>query len=427
MAEIIRMPRLSDTMEEGNIIGWMMKVGDTVSTGDILAEVETDKATMELESFQDGTLLHIAVQEGPVPVDGLIAIVGAKGEDIQSIIDAEKSGASTDSSTPKEEKVPEATAPAPVEVKNTTKAPPQSNPTTPAPSADGHIKASPLAKSMAKESGIAISQVSGTGDHGRIVKKDIEEFIATGGASKAATVTATVTAQISQQATVEYGDHSVSQMRKVIAKRLGESKFTAPHFYLTIEVDMDNAVAARKSINEISEQRISFNDMVIKACAMALKKHPYVNGSWLGDTIRLHEQVNIGVAVAVSEGLVVPVVNNADMKSMGYINTEVRELAGKAKNKKLTVAEMQGSTFTISNLGMFGIEEFTAIINPPDACILAVGAIIKKPVVKDGEMKVGNRMKVTLSCDHRIVDGAVGAQFLQTVRTFLEQPLMMMV
>lgn len=426
MAEIIRMPRLSDTMEEGNIIGWMVKVGEKVATGDILAEVETDKATMELESFQDGVLLYIAVQEGPVAVDGLIAIVGDEGEDIQSIIDAESAPKAPASEAPEA-----AATPAPAAAPTSTPAPAVSV-ATPAPiaaaapalSTDGHLKASPLAKSLAKEAGITLSHVSGTGDHGRIVKKDVEDYIASGAK---APQTSTSSAQITQDTDIVYGDHPVSQMRKVIAKRLGESKFTAPHFYLTIEVDMDNAIAARKSVNELGDSKISFNDLVIKACAMALKKHPYVNGSWLGDVIRLNPQVNIGVAVAVPDGLVVPVVNNADLKSMSYINAEVKELAGKAKAKKLSMAEMQGSTFTISNLGMFGIEEFTAIINPPDACILAVGAIVQKPVVKNNQIVVGNTMKLTLSCDHRIVDGAVGAQFLKTVRTYLQQPLMMMV
>ncbi len=423
MAEIIRMPRLSDTMEEGNIIGWLKKVGEKVESGDVLAEVETDKATMELESFEDGTLLHIGVPEGPVPVDGLIAIIGEEGEDISGILSAESSPQASAPAAAPEKKVE---APA-TETKPAPSTPKASAPVATAPVVssqdNGHLKASPLAKSMAKEAGINLSSVSGSGDHGRIVKRDIESFIAGGGQKAAAPVQQAVV----QETNIEYGDHPVSQMRKTIAKRLGESKFTAPHFYLTIEINMDNAIAARKSVNEISESRISFNDLVIKACAMALKKHPYVNGSWHGDKITLHQDVNIGVAVAVSEGLLVPVINNADLKPLSYINQEVRELAEKAKNKKLSLQEMQGNTFTISNLGMFGIEEFTAIINPPDACILAVGSIVQKPVVKDGEIVVGNMMKVTLSCDHRIVDGAVGAKFLGTVRQYLEQPLMMMV
>ncbi len=424
MAEIIRMPRLSDTMEEGNIIGWLKKVGDKVESGDVLAEVETDKATMELESFEDGTLLHIGVPEGPVPVDGLIAIIGEEGEDIAGILINEASPkASTE--TPKEEnKKEEETIEQKETAPKTTPAPVATQTAPPVAHENGHLKASPLAKGMAKEAGINLSSVAGTGDQGRIVKRDVESFIAQGG-QKA--VAAPVAQSIVQDTSVEYGDHPVSQMRKTIAKRLGESKFTAPHFYLTIEVNMDNAIAARKSVNENSESRISFNDLVIKACAMALKKHPYVNGSWHGDKITLHQDVNIGVAVAVSEGLLVPVINNADLKPLSYINQEVRELAGKAKSKKLSLQEMQGNTFTISNLGMFGIEEFTAIINPPDACILAVGSIVQKPVVKNGDIVVGNVMKVTLSCDHRIVDGAVGAKFLGTVRQYLEQPLMMMV
>lgn len=420
MAEVIKMPRMSDTMEEGNIVGWMAKVGDKVSPGDVLAEVETDKATMELESFHEGYLLYIGVKEGPVAVDGILAVIGEKGEDYKADLEA-ASASSSKSEAPKEEtkEEPKSVEPAKEEAKTTTAAVETS-------SSDSRVKASPLAKSIAKEAGIDISQVPGSGDNGRVIKKDVESFIEKGGAS-ASTGSAVSKKALRVESDFEYGDVPVSQMRKVIAKRLGESKFGAPHFYLTIEIDMDNAVKARKEINDAGDVRISFNDLVVKAAAMSLRKNPRINSSWHGDKITYHEDIHIGVAVAVPDGLLVPVVRDTDLKSLSMINQEVRNLAGKAKDKKLTPEQMSGNTFTISNLGMFGIDEFTAIINPPDACIMAIGSIFQKPVVKNGEIVVGNVMKVTLSCDHRVVDGATGAQFLKTFRSMLEQPLRLIV
>lgn len=423
MAEIIRMPRLSDTMEEGNIVGWLKAVGDQVEPGDVLAEVETDKATMELESFQSGTLLYIGKESGAVPVDGIIAIIGAKGEDFEAQLKEAQSAAPAPASAaqeaPKEAPKTEST-PAPSAAPAVATAP-VSAPTTAASDNGSRVKASPLAKSLASEAGINIGAVSGSGDGGRIVKRDVEQFIASGGAQAQPAGGAPM---LSLDNDVQYGDMPVTQMRKVIARRLGESKFTAPHFYLTVEIDMGRAIDARKDL-KANDIRVSFNDFVVKACAMALRKHPAINSSWMGDTIRVHSDINIGVAVAVPDGLLVPVINNADQKSMTYINQEVRALAGKAKDKKLQPQEMSGNTFTISNLGMFGIEEFTAIINSPDSCILAVGSIIEKPVVKNGAIVVGNMMKVTLSCDHRVVDGATGAQFLQTLKGMLENPIRM--
>lgn len=420
MAEIIRMPLMSDTMEEGNIVGWLKEVGDTVESGDTLAEVETDKATMELDTYVNGVLLHIAVKEGPVPVDGVIAVIGEKGEDWKAALEADeaaKGGGSQPAAVAETSSQPEATTAA----EPVTEAPA----TTPT---NGRVKASPLAKSMAKEAGIEISSIQGTGDHGRIVKRDVEAAIAQGG------VTATVPQPVPQNLPAPvftydgpeggYEDVPLSQMRKVIARRLGESKFSAPHFYLTIEIDMAEAMKSRKQINEmIAPAKISFNDLIVKAAAGALRRHPAVNSSWLGDKIRINHDINVGVAVAVPDGLLVPVIRHTDRKSLTQINSEVKTLAGKAKDRKLQPEEMQGNTFTISNLGMFGIEEFTAIINPPDACIMAVGGIIEKPVVKDGNIVVGHRMKVTLSCDHRVVDGAVGSEFLLTFKAFLENPV----
>lgn len=427
MAEIIRMPLMSDTMEEGNIVGWLKEVGDTVESGDTLAEVETDKATMELDTYVGGVLLHIAVKEGPVPVDGIIAVIGEKGEDWKAAIEAEEAAKGSGGSKPAEETTTDSAEPAPPpqETTETTETPA----TTPATAANnGRIKASPLARNMAKEAGIEISAVKGTGDHGRIVKRDVEAAIAQGGTTAAApqAVTQTLPAQVFVQPGTEggYEDVPLSQMRKVIARRLGESKFSAPHFYLTIDIDMAEAMKARKQINEmIAPAKISFNDLIVKAAAGALRMHPAVNSSWLGDKIRINHDVNVGVAVAVPDGLLVPVIRHTDRKSLTQINSEVKTLAGKAKDRKLQPEEMQGNTFTISNLGMFGIEEFTAIINPPDACIMAVGGIIQKPVVKDGNIVVGHRMKVTLSCDHRVVDGAVGSEFLLTFKALLENPV----
>ena len=440
MAEIIRMPRMSDTMEEGNIIEWLKNEGDTVEAGETLAEVETDKATMELDSFVDGVLLHIAVKEGPVPIDGVIAIIGDAGEDWQAALAEADSGGNGKEEAPSE---------SPSEESPSATSSDQSAPTpTPASTEDARIKASPLARSMAKESGIDLATIQGSGDNGRIVKKDVEAAI-----QQQKSAPAAAPAPVAQPAApppsapaaaapeeapkvapfaiglgeANYEEINVTQMRKVIARRLGESKFTAPHFYLTIEVNMDKAIQMRKRLNEVAPVKISFNDLVIKACAAALRLHPEVNSSWLEDKIRINKDVHIGVAVAIDEGLLVPVIRYADMKTLSQINTEVKALAGKAQKRKLQPEEMQGNTFTISNLGMFGIEEFTAIINPPDACILAVGTIVQKPIVKNGEIVVGNTMKVTLSCDHRVVDGAKGASFLQTLRGMLEDPLRLMV
>ena len=418
MAEIIRMPRMSDTMEEGNIIGWLKKVGDKVEPGETLAEVETDKATMELDAFVEGTLLYIAVPEGTVAIDGIIAVIGQPGEDWQAAINGTGSAAASTGS---------ATAISAAE--------PMKQDNIPAPivsdSNDGQrIKASPLAKSMAKESGINLGQIQGSGEGGRIVRKDVigvkpGEAIVPIVAKTVAAPTQVVSVQTSTTES-SYEDKTVSQMRKTIARRLSESKFTAPHFYLSVEIDMERAMEVREQLNQNSDVRISYNDLVIRSVASALKKHAVINASWLGDRIRYNHDVHIGVAVAVEDGLLVPVIKHADRKTLSQINGEVKMLAGKAKDKKLQPDEMQGNTFTISNLGMFGIEEFTAIINPPDACILAVGGIIQKPVVKNGQIVVGNTMKVTLSCDHRVVDGASGAQFLQTLKSILEEPLLLL-
>lgn len=425
MAEIIRMPRLSDTMEEGNIVSWLKKEGDAVKAGDVLAEVETDKATMELESFFEGVLLHIAVPSGAVPVDGIIAVIGKKGEEYKHLLTEQKSDAPKENvSEPIQSassEQPSTTPPASASTGEKPTTPPSSE-STQETSSDSRIKASPLARSIASEAGVPLDQVQGSGDQGRIIKRDVEQYM---------TNRPSVSVQSAPQPVVvsdfKYGDVPVSQMRKTIARRLGESKFSAPHFYLTMEINMDNSVAARTAVNEKASVKISFNDLVVRACAAALRKHPAINASWYGDKITYHQQINIGVAVAVEDGLLVPVINNADLKSLSVINQEVKELAAKAKNKKLSPQEMQGNTFTVSNLGMFDIEEFTAIINPPDACILAVGSIIKKPVVKNDEIVIGNMMKVTLSCDHRVVDGATGAQFLQTLKSMLENPVMILV
>lgn len=417
MAEIIRMPRMSDTMEEGNIVAWLKKVGDTVEPGDILAEVETDKATMELECYHEGTLLYIGVPSGPVPVNGLLAVIGSPGEDFQSLLDGTAASSNGSESKP--------AAPAPVAQTESTAANPVTIPgAAPVSAENARIKASPLAKAMAQTSGIDLSAVKGSGgDAGRIVRKDIEAFL-----QQAPSQPSQSTITSSQQmVSGGFQEVPVSMMRKTIARRLGESKFSAPHFYLTVEVDMRQAMEARKQINEISETKISFNDIVIKAVTAALRRHPAINSSWLGDKIRYNNDIHIGVAVAVEDGLLVPVIRHADQKSLSQINAEVAMYAQKAKDKKLQPEEMTGNTFTISNLGMFGIEEFTAIINPPDACILAVGGIIEKPVVSNGQIVVGHRMRVTLSCDHRVVDGATGAKFLQTLRQILEQPVRMII
>lgn len=420
MAEVIRMPRMSDTMEEGNIIGWLKKEGDKIEPGQTLAEVETDKATMELDAYVEGVLLHIAVKEGPVPIDGIIAVIGKPGEDWQAVI-AGTSGGST------------AAAPAPVAETLAAVTTEVASPTANAVSDDDkRFKASPLAKNIAKESGVDLAQIQGSGDQGRIVRRDIEAFLQSTPAAAPTPQVAKTEAPVSAPLAVategaSYEDIPLSSMRKVIARRLGESKFSAPHFYLTIEMDMTKAMQLRTQLNEIAPVKLSFNDLVIKAVAAALRSHPYINASWLGDKIRLNHDINIGVAVAVEEGLLVPVVRHADRKSLSQVNQEVKVLAGKAKERKLQPDEMTGNTFTISNLGMFGIEEFTAIINPPDACIMAVGGIIEKPVVKNGEIVVGHTMKVTLSCDHRVVDGATGAQFLLTFKQIMEDPIRLLV
>jgi len=439
MAEVIRMPRMSDTMEEGNIVEWLKKEGDTVEAGETLAEVETDKATMELDSFFDGVLLHIAVPEGPVPIDGVIAVIGEEGEDWKAALE----GASDAEPAEKEETPQTQQEPAMAESGNGQSVP---EPATSGSGANDRIKASPLARSMAKEAGIDLGSLSGSGDAGRIIKRDVEIAMqkqsaqpAAAPAAKPAAPQAVPEAQEEKEETQQvvpftfssgedaYEDKPVSQMRKVIARRLGESKFSAPHFYLTIQVDMALAIAMRKKVNEYAPVKISFNDFVIKATAAALRQHPAVNSSWMGDHIRENKSIHMGVAVAVDEGLLVPVIRHADMKTLSQINTEVKEMAGRARKRKLQPEEMSGNTFTISNLGMFGIEDFTAIINPPDACILAVGGINEVPIVENGEIKIGQRMKVTLSCDHRVVDGATGAKFLQTFKEILENPVRLLV
>jgi pyruvate dehydrogenase E2 component (dihydrolipoamide acetyltransferase) len=421
MAEIVRMPKLSDTMSEGVVAQWHKKVGDKVKSGDLLADIETDKATMEFESFQDGVLLYIGVEKGKAaPVDGVLAILGKEGEDIAELLKSSNTPIVADPvEVVKVDEKKVESAPASILT-----APMQTPVVASNGSDDGRLKASPLAKRIAYEKGIDISNFSGSGDNGRVVKKDIESYnpaIHTGGLSQTSVAkVATVAGQES------YTEENVSQMRKVIAKRLAESLFTAPHFYLTLDIDMDEAMKARVALNEKSEVKISFNDMVIKASAMALRNHPKINSSWLGDKIRYNQHVHIGVAIAVEDGLLVPVIRFADHKGLSHISNEVKDLGKKAKEKKLQPTDWEGNTFTISNLGMFGIEEFTAIINPPDACILAVGGIKQVPVVKNGQIVVGNVMKVTLSCDHRVVDGATGAAFLQNLKQNLEQPFMML-
>jgi len=412
MAEIVKMPKLSDTMTEGVVAEWHKEVGDSVESGELLAEIETDKATMEFESFQDGVLLYKGVEAGDAaPVDGVLAILGNKGEDYQALLDEANNGACDE---PKEEAKPVAEKAAPAQEEAKEAKPSPSSSASFSNTSNGRVKASPLAKRLAEEKGIDLSQVSGTGEGGRIVKRDIDGF--TPSAASGVSVGAE-----------SFRDEPVSQMRKTISKRLSESKFSAPHFYLTVSIDMDNAIQARNDIKQSTDQKVSFNDLVIKASAMALKKHPEVNSSWLGDKIRYNEHVHIGVAVAVPEGLLVPVVRFADAKPLSTINAEVKDYAQKAKDKKLQPQDWEGNTFTISNLGMFGIDEFTAIINPPDACILAVGGISQVPVVKNGAVVPGNVMKVTLSCDHRVVDGAKGAAFLNTLKNYLENPVMMLV
>lgn len=411
--QIVRMPKLSDTMTEGVVAKWHKKVGDKVKSGELLADIQTDKATMEFESFQDGTLLYIGVEEGKgAPVDSILAILGKGGEDVKAIVEAEKNKV-------QRPEVESSKSEAPKAVENKQAAPAATTVAKPAtnnqqPTTNERQKISPLAKKLAEDKGINISMLKGSGDNGRIIKRDIDNY-KSGGANTPAFV-----------GTESFTEEPVSQMRKTIAKRLGESKFSAPHFYLTMEIDMDEAVKAREAINTIAGIKISFNDMVIKAVAMSLQKHPKVNSSWLGDRIRYNHHIHIGVAVAVEDGLLVPVVRFADGKTLTQIGTEVRNYAVKAKDKKLQPSDWEGNTFTISNLGMFGIEEFTAIINPPDACILAVGGIRQVPVVKNGQIVPGNVMKMTLSCDHRVVDGATGSAFLKTLKHNLENPILML-
>ncbi len=426
MQEVILMPRLSDTMTEGVIAGWHKKVGDPVKKGDLLADVETDKATMELESYKEGTLLYIGAQKGDkVPVNALLCIIGdASKVDVDKIVATAKNGGTTGSGALQQAAAPAAEQAQPAAATATATA------ATEAPAAaseNGRVKASPLAKKLASEKGIDIAKIAGSGDGGRIVKKDIDNYTPSAASVPAAASGAPAATSTAPAGQVSFDDVPVSQMRKVISRRLSEVKFSAPEFYLTMEINMDKAVASRAKMNEISANKISFNDMVLKACAIALKKHPAINSSWMGDTIRVNHHVSIGVAVAVEEGLLVPVVRFADTKSLSQIAGEVKDFAQRAKSKKLQPSEWEGNTFTISNLGMFGIEEFTAIINPPASCILAVGAINQVPVVKNGQIVVANVMKVTLTCDHRVVDGATGAAFLQTLQGFLEEPLTMLV
>ncbi|GAB4157917.1 MAG: pyruvate dehydrogenase complex dihydrolipoamide acetyltransferase [Winogradskyella sp.] len=418
---IVTMPRLSDTMEEGTVATWLKSVGDEVEEGDILAEIETDKATMEFESFQSGTLLHIGLQEGEsAKVDALLAIIGPAGTDVSGVAKNFKAGASaldaeskTESkAAPKEEKKEEPK-------KEVTKPSASKANETSASTSGGRIFVSPLAKKMAEEKGINLSQVKGTGENGRIVKRDIENFTPSQASSTAGKFVPT--------GTEDYDEVPNSNMRKAIAKNLAKSKFTAPHYYLNVEFDMDNAIAFREQYNSLPDTKISFNDMIVKACALALKQHPQVNSQWFDDRMKMNNHVHIGVAVAVPDGLVVPVVKFANEQSLTQIGAAVKEFAGKAKNKKLTLDEMEGSTFTISNLGMFGIESFTSIINQPNSAILSVGAIVSKPVVKNGKVVPGNTMKLTMACDHRTVDGATGAQFLQTLKGYIENPVTMLV
>lgn len=433
MAEIINMPLLSDTMTEGVIVAWHKKEGERVEIGQLLAEIETDKATMEFEAPADGVLRYRAPMNEPIKVNDLLAIIAEPNEsvDVQAIIGG-ASASPTTSATPSPVAQPVAQQPI--------------SPVSDV-AADGRLKASPLAKSLARENNVDLQKITGTGDEGRIVKRDIEAFIQQQPAlptapqppvvvpqpsvSTTAPTTPPVAPDISRFAAADssegYSDVRVSQMRKTIARRLSESKFSAPHFYLTVVVNMDNAIQMRKRLNELSSVKISFNDLIVKATAMALRQHPAVNSSWLGDSIRTYNYINIGVAVAIEDGLVVPVIRHADNKSLSQIAADTQTLAAKAKEKRLQPAEMQGNTFSISNLGMFDIDEFTAIISPPDACILAVGKIGEVPAVVDGEIKIVNVMKLTLSCDHRVVDGAVGARFLQTLKAMLEDPLRLLV
>ncbi len=413
--KVITMPRLSDTMTDGTVATWIKKVGDTINEGDILAEIETDKATMEFEAFDAGVLLYIGVQEGEsAPVDNILAIIGKEGTDVSEVV------ANYGKEATKIETKSQA-APTESQKENTVNKSSESLET------GGRIFASPLAKKIAEDKGIDLSQVKGTGENGRIIKADVESFSPPAQAT-ALSETAKTTAQQPAVAVGEESSEEVknSQMRKVIAKRLSESKYTAPHYYLNIEVNMDNAIVSRATINSIPDTKVSYNDMVIKAVAMALKKHPKVNSQWKDDATLIHHHVNIGVAVAVEDGLVVPVVRFADSLTLSKIGASVKDLATRSRSKKIQPSEMEGSTFTISNLGMFGIESFTSIINQPNSAILSVGAIVEKPVVRNGQIVVGNTMMLTLACDHRTVDGATGAEFMQTLKQYIENPVTML-
>lgn len=411
MAVAIKMPKMSDTMTEGVVRKWNFKLGDTIKSGDILAEVETDKATMDLENYEKGSILHFAIAEGDaVPVDGIIAIVGQPGEDFSALLAGGSAPKSADAAV-KEAPVAAATPAAPV-APVIAAAPVLSG-------SDARVKASPLAKKLASEKGINLNAVAGSGENGRIVKSDIENY--KGGASAAPAINTSIGGSES------FEEINVSQMRKTIAGRLAESKFTAPHFYLTMEINMDKALEARAAINASGEVKVSVNDMIVKASSIALRKHPWVNASWLGSKIRFNHHIHIGVAMAVEDGLLVPVVKFADQKSLSAISSEVKVFNAKAKEKKLQPADWSGNTFTISNLGMFGIEEFTAIINPPDACILAVGGVKETVGIVNGQIAKTNVIKVTLSCDHRVVDGVVGSKFLNTLKELLEEPVKMLV
>ncbi len=421
-AEVIMMPKMSDTMTEGVISAWLKKVGDEISSGDILAEVETDKATMELESYNDGILLYVGVEAGgSVPVDGAIAVIGEKGADFETLLKGHQNNSAAGNSQATEEI---ASDPTPQVSKSPTNVPSESSTNT---ISNGRVKASPLAKKMAQDKGIDISLIAGSGDGGRIIKKDVENYVPTSAPVPTEKASESAIALPSVVGVESYEEVPVSQMRKAIARRLSESKFTNPHFYLTMEINMDKAIEARKSLNEISPVKISFNDMVVKASAAALRQNPDVNVAWLGDKIRKNQHINIGVAVAIPDGLVVPVIKFTDSKSLSHISAEIKELGKKARDKKIQPKEMEGGTFSISNLGMFGIDEFTAIINPPEACILAVGGIKQTAIVKDGQLVPGNLMKVTLSCDHRAVDGAVGSAFLKTLKSLLEDPVRILI
>ncbi|MBK8848473.1 MAG: pyruvate dehydrogenase complex dihydrolipoamide acetyltransferase [Bacteroidetes bacterium] len=419
MAELVRMPKMSDTMTEGVVAKWHKKIGDTIKSGELVAEIETDKATMEFESYQSGTLLYMGVQEGKsIPVNAVLAILGAPGEDYKALLDAEATAAPA---APKEEPKKEAIkteAPKPTPVAQPAPANIVAKVAEPVSTSNGdnRIKASPLAKRLANEKGISIDKLKGTGDGGRVVKRDIDWY------KPLQVVSTSYTGTVTKES---YEEVTVSQMRKTIARRLSDSKFTSPHFYLTMDIVMDEAIKTRTTLLDIMGQKVSFNDMIIRACALALRQHPKVNSSWLGDTIRINHHIHIGVAVAVDEGLLVPVVRFADSKTLPQINAEVKDFAQRAKDKKLQPADWEGNTFTISNLGMFDIEEFTAIINPPDACILAIGAIKQQPIVKENTVVAGNVMRVTLSCDHRAVDGVVGSKFLQTLKGILENPVLL--